>query len=141
MNDNLKSKIVRRLDDLPDDMGRQVLDYLDFLVSKYNLSRRAPSTVQRLAENIEDRIGIGSVSEMATKGAAQVAEAASKMMDGLASAGRVVADELTAKPSKDGEEGAGGAPTDEQEEQGVQEEQDVKEEQDVNDEKEEAGGA
>jgi len=140
MNDNLKSKIVRRLDDLPDDMGRQVLDYLDFLVSKYNLSRRAPSTVQRLAENIEDRIGIGSVSEMATKGAAQVAEAASKMMDGLASAGRVVADELTAKPSKDGEEGAG-APTDEQEEQGVQEEQDVKEENDENDEKEEAGGA
>ncbi len=132
MNDNLKSKIVRRLDDLPDDMGRQVLDYLDFLESKYNLSRRAPSTVQRLAENIEDRIGIGSVTEMATKGAAQVAEAASKMMEGLAAAGRVVADELTATPSKDGEEAeeqAGAAPTDE------------KDEKEGNDEKEEAGDA
>ena len=128
MNDNLKSKIVRRLDDLPDEMGRQVLDYLDFLESKYNLSRRAPSTVQRLAENIEDRIGIGSVTDMATKGAAQVAEAASKMMEGLASAGRVVADELTATPSKEGEEGeeeAGAAPTEEQDEE---EKKDEKEE-------------
>ena len=128
MNDNLKSKIVRRLDDLPDDMGRQVLDYLDFLESKYNLSRRAPSTVQRLAENIEDRIGIGSVTDMATKGAAQVAEAASKMMEGLAAAGRVVADELTATPSKEGEEGeeeAGAAPTEEQDEE---EKKDEKEE-------------
>ena len=117
MNDNLKSKLVRRLDDLPDELGRQVLDYLDFLESKYNLSRRAPSTVQRLAENIEDRIGIGSVTDMATKGAAQVAEAASKMMEGLAAAGRVVADELTATPSEaKGEEEAGDAPTDEKEE-------------------------
>ncbi len=132
MNDNLKSKIVRRLDDLPDELGRQVLDYLDFLESKYNLSRRAPSTVQRLAENIEDRIGIGSVSDMATKGAAQVAEAASKIMEGLASAGRVVADELTAAPSKDGEEAgeeAGDAPTEEQDEE------------EKKDEKEEAGDA
>ncbi len=128
MNDNLKSKIVRRLDDLPDEMGRQVLDYLDFLESKYNLSRRAPSTVQRLAENIEDRIGIGSVTDMATKGAAQVAEAASKMMEGLASAGRGVADELTPTPSKEGEEGeeqAGAAPTEEQDEE---EKKDEKEE-------------
>ena len=129
MNDNLKSKLVRRLDDLPDELGRQVLDYLDFLESKYNLSRRAPSTVQRLAENIEDRIGIGSVTDMATKGAAQVAEAASKMMEGLAAAGRVVADELTATPSKDGEEEAGDAPTDE------------KDEKEGNDEKEESGDA
>lgn len=135
MNDNLKSKLVRRLDDLPDELGRQVLDYLDFLESKYNLSRRAPSTVQRLAENIEDRIGIGSVTDMATKGAAQVAEAASKMMEGLAAAGRVVADELTTTPSKDGEEAedgeeqAGAAPTDE------------KDEKDEKEKKEEAGDA
>jgi hypothetical protein len=122
MNDNLKSKIVRRLDDLPDDMGRQVLDYLEFLESKYNLSRRSPSTVQRLAENIEDRIGIGSVSDMATKGAAQVAEAASKMMEGLAAAGRVVADELTPAPSENGEEEAGDAPTDEKDEKAEKEE-------------------
>ncbi len=129
MNDNLKSKIVRRLDDLPDELGRQVLDYLDFLESKYNLSRRAPSTVQRLAENIEDRIGIGSVTDMATKGAAQVAEAASKMMEGLAAAGRVVADELTETPSTEGEEEAGDAPTD------------GKDENDGKAEKEEAGDA
>jgi hypothetical protein len=83
--------------------------------------------VQRLAENIEDRIGIGSVSDMATKGAAQVAEAASKIMEGLASAGRVVADELTATPSKEGEEGeeeAGDAPTEEQDEEEKKDEKD-----------------
>ena len=95
MNENLKNKITRRLDEMTDDMGRQVLDYLEFLESKYNMSRRAPSTVQRIAEGLEDRIGSVSVTDMATKGAAQVMDAASKIMEGLAAAGRVVAEELT----------------------------------------------
>jgi hypothetical protein len=89
MNENLRSKIERRLDELDDEVGRQLLDYLEFLDSKYNYSRRAPSTVQRLAESM---------------GAAQVMDAASRVMEGLAAAGRVVADELTPQASDEADE-------------------------------------
>ena len=110
MNENLKSKITRRLDDMTDEMGRQVLDYLEFLESKYNLSRRSPSTVQKIAEGLEDRIGSVSVTDMATKGAAQMMDAASKIMEGLAAAGRVVAEELTPESGgKEAEEAAAAA--------------------------------
>ena len=109
MNENLKTKITRRLDDLSDDIGRQVLDYLEFLESKYNMSRRAPSTMQRIAEGLEDRIGNVSVSDVATKGAAQVMDAASKMMEGLAAAGRVVAEELSPSAPAEVSESEAGA--------------------------------
>jgi hypothetical protein len=94
MNENLKAKIAGRLDALPDDVGRQVLDYVEFLESKYNRSRRAPSTVQRLTENLEDRLGTVRIADVAAKGGAQVLEAAGRLMEGLAAASRVVAEEL-----------------------------------------------
>lgn len=106
MNENLKAKIAGRLDALPDDVGRQVLDYVEFLESKYNRSRRAPSTVQRLTENLEDRLGTVRIADVAAKGGAQVLEAAGRLMEGLAAASRVVAEEL---------EPAGTSPTGEQE--------------------------
>jgi hypothetical protein len=112
MNENLKSKITRRLDDLPDEIGRQLLDYMEFLDSRYNLSRRSPSTVQRIAEGIEDKIGSVRLSEVAAKGTAQVVDAASSVIEGLAAAGRVVADELTPEAPKEPE---GDAASDEDE--------------------------
>lgn len=94
MNESLKSKLVAKLDGLPDEVGRQVLDYVEFLESKFNRSRRAPSTVQRLAENLEERIGSVRLADVAVKGGAQIMEAAGKLMEGLAAASRVVAEEL-----------------------------------------------
>ena len=105
MNENLKTKIMRRLDDLPDEKGRQILDYLEFLDSRYNLSRRTPSAVQRIAEGIEDKIGSVRLADVATKSTAQVVDAASSVIEGLAAAGRVVADELAA-PMPQGEKEA-----------------------------------
>jgi hypothetical protein len=94
MNESLKSKLAAKLDGLPDEVGRQVLDYVEFLESKFNRSRRVPSTVQRLAENLEDRIGSVKLADVAVKGGAQIMEAAGKLMEGLAAASRVVAEEL-----------------------------------------------
>lgn len=94
MNENLLAKIKGRLGGLSDDEGRQVLDYIEFLESKFNRSSRTPSTVQRLAENIEDRIGSVRLTDVAAKGTAQVVEAAGRLMEGLAAASRVVAEEL-----------------------------------------------
>jgi hypothetical protein len=96
MNENLTSRITGKLGGLSDEMGRQLLDYIEFLESKYNRSSRTPSTVQRLAENIEDRIGGG------------------KLMEGLAAASKVVAEELaTAPPTKGNGQQAEAPATDE----------------------------
>jgi hypothetical protein len=105
MNENLLAKIKGRLGNLADDEGRQVLDYIEFLESKFNRSTRTPSTVQRLAENIEDRIGGVRLSDVAAKGTAQVVEAAGKLMEGLAAASRVVAEELQVPPGQGNGEG------------------------------------
>ena len=103
MNDNLKARITGRLGVLSDDVGRQVLDYIEFLESKYNRSTRTPSTVQRITENLEDRIGGVRISDVAAKGTAQVMEAAGKLMEGLAAASRVIAEELEAPASREGD--------------------------------------
>lgn len=110
MNENLKAKITGKLEGMPDEMGRQLLDYLEFLESKYNRSRRAPTTVQRIAENIEDRLGTVRLADVAAKGGAQVMDAAGKLMEGLAAASRVVADELQPRPTPSA--GDGRAPDD-----------------------------
>jgi hypothetical protein len=104
MNENLKSKISGKLDRLDDEAGRQLLDYMEFLESKYHRSVRSPSTVQKIAENLEDRLGTVSVTDVATKGGAQVLEAAGKLMDGLAAASRVVAEELQPPPQSSSDE-------------------------------------
>ena len=120
MNENLKAKIAGKLEGLDDEMGRQLLDYLEFLESKYNRSRRAPTTVQRITENIEDRLGTVRLTDVAAKGGAQVMDAAGKLMEGLAVASRVVAEELQppmAEPSGDGQspdEGGTGEASDDQ---------------------------
>jgi hypothetical protein len=108
MNDNLKAKIAGKLDNMTDEMGRQLLDYVEFLESKYNRSRRAPSTVQRITENIEDRLGSVRLADVAAKGGAQVMDAAGKLMEGLAAASRVVAEEL--EPQEPAASGDGGEP-------------------------------
>ena len=98
MNENLRSKIATKLDGRTDEAGRQLLDYVECLESKYHRSVRSPSTVQKIAENIEDKLGTVSLADIATKGGAQVMEAAGKLMDGLAAASRVVAEELQPPP-------------------------------------------
>jgi hypothetical protein len=104
MNENLKARITGKLGTMTDEAGRQLLDYIEFLESRHNRSVRSPSTVQKIAENIEDRIGSVSLADVATKGGAQVMEAAGKLMDGLAAASRVVAEELQPPPrSEDGQ--------------------------------------
>ena len=100
MNENLLAKIKSRLGGLSDDEGRQVLDYIEFLESKFNRSSRTPSTVQRLAENLEDRLGSVRLGDVAAKGTAQVVEAAGRLMEGLAAASKVVAEELQVPPEK-----------------------------------------
>ncbi len=94
MNESLKVKIVRKLDELEDEAGRQLLDYLEFLESRYNRSRRGASALERIAEGIGDSLSAGKITDAAAKGTAQVVDAAGRVMAGLAAASKVVAEEL-----------------------------------------------
>src|SRR5215831_5131297 len=67
MNEQLKQRILRRLETLADERGYQILDYVEFLESKY-AERAAPTNLfAKISEGIEDtmraaRIPIKAVS-------------------------------------------------------------------------------
>ncbi len=96
MNEFLKKRIERKLDALPDERVYQVLDYIEFLESKYAARTPAgPSPLQRLAETVEDTLRAGRVSATAIKGTMDAMGAAGRVMSGLAAAGKAVVDEVT----------------------------------------------
>src|SRR5882724_6417609 len=63
MNDALRDRILRKLETLSDERGYQVLDYAEFLESKY-AERQAPTanTFTRFTEAIEDKLRAGKIS-------------------------------------------------------------------------------
>jgi hypothetical protein len=104
MNEFLKQRIERKLESLGDDRVYQVLDYIEFLESKYAAHpAEPPSTFQKLAETVEDTLRAGRVSANAIKGTMDAMSAAGRMMSGLAAAGKAVVDEVrgTEPPPKD----------------------------------------
>ncbi len=99
MNEFLKKRIDRKLETLSDERIYQVLDYIEFLESKYaEHVPESPSTFQKLAETVEDTLRAGRVSASAIKGTMDAMSAAGRMMSGLAAAGKAVVDEVTGAP-------------------------------------------
>ena len=78
MNDLLKQRIMRALDTLPDDRAYQVLDFVEFLESRYAERQRPTGFPARI------------VSSTVTMG---LMDSATKVMKGLAAAGQAVVDE------------------------------------------------
>ncbi len=102
MNDLLAKRIMRKLETLPDERVYQVLDYIEFLESKF-AERSAPGSTpfQRLAETVEDTLRAGKVSVNVVRGTMDAMSAAGRVMTGLAAAGKSVVDQVagqTAQP-------------------------------------------
>lgn len=95
MNEFLRKRIERKLETLPDERVYQVLDYIEFLDSKYSARLAAePSPFQKLAETVEDTLRAGKVSASAIRGTMDVMSAAGRVMSGLAAAGKSVVDQV-----------------------------------------------
>ena len=95
MNEFLKKRIDRKLETLSDERVYQVLDYIEFLDSKYaERTPVQPSAFQRLAETVEDTLRAGRVSASAIQGTMDTMAAAGRVMSGLAAAGKAVVDEV-----------------------------------------------
>ena len=108
MNDLLKDRILRRLEVLPEDRQYQVLDYIEFLESKYaDRTAPGPNVFQRFAEGVEDTMRAGNLSATTVAEAMGFLGKAMGVLSNVAAAGKSVASELTgaAKP-KDSPPGA-----------------------------------
>lgn len=93
MNDMLKQRILRKLEQLSDERGYQVLDYVEFLESKF-AERATPSGIfAKLTETVEDTMRAGKLPIQAISGTMGVMDSATKLMKGLAAAGQAVVDE------------------------------------------------
>jgi hypothetical protein len=102
MNEQLKQRILRRLETLGDDRGYQILDYVEFLESKY-AQRAAPTNLfAKISEGIEDTMRAARIPIKAISGTAGLVDSAGKVMKGVAAAAQSVVDEAlqAAAPTK-----------------------------------------
>ena len=110
MNDSLKDRITRRLEGLPDDRGYQILDYIEFLESKYG-TRAGSGFFTRLTETAEDTMRAVGLPIRAVSGTMGIMESAGKVMKGVAAAAKAVVDEAVDAANPKGSEpppGGGG---------------------------------
>ena len=93
MNEQLMQRIRRRLETLTDERGYQILDYVEFLESKY-ASRAAPTNLfAKISEGIEDTMRAARLPIKAIKGTTGLMDSAGKVMKGVAAAAQSVVDE------------------------------------------------
>jgi hypothetical protein len=93
MNDLLKQRIARLLDSLSDERGYQILDYIEFLDSKYAERSRPGGIFSRLTDTVEDTMRAGKLPIQAISGTMGLMDSAAKVMKGLAAAGQAVVEE------------------------------------------------
>ena len=105
MNEHLRDRILRKLETISDERGYQVLDYVEFLESRY-AERQAPSanTFTRLTEAIEDKLRAGKVSASAIAETVSFMNRAASVLNNAVETGKTMANELvnTARTSPPG---------------------------------------
>jgi hypothetical protein len=95
MNEHLRDRILRKLETLPDERGYQVLDFVEFLESKY-AERASPtaSTFTRFTEAIEDQLRAGRVSASAIAETVGFMNRAANVLNSALETGKSMASEL-----------------------------------------------
>ena len=98
MNEHLRDRILRKLETLSDERGYQVLDYVEFLESRY-AERTSPSanTFTKFTEAIEDRLRAGKVSASAIAETVGFMNRAASVLNNAIETGKTVANDLVDK--------------------------------------------
>lgn len=113
MHDALRQRLMRKIESLPDQQIYQILDYIEFLDSKYAPEATVEASgLQKFAEGLEDKMRRRAVSPSTIREAFQLISAADRVLSGVSSAGRQILNDLA--EVIDVEEGAAvpGAPED-----------------------------
>ena len=93
MNEQLKQRILRRIEALSDHRGYQILDYVEFLESKY-AERVAPTNIlAKITEGIEDTMRAAKIPIKGISTTMDLMGSAGKVMKGVAAAAQSVVDE------------------------------------------------
>lgn len=116
MNEHLRERIIRKLDALPDERGYQVLDYVEFLESRYAERQTTNNAFTRFTEAVEDRMRAGKVSASAIAETMGLLNRAANVLSGAVAAGKSVASDIvtvaqnvgTPRPAAPGTNTAGG---------------------------------
>jgi hypothetical protein len=98
VNEVLAERIRRKLDAMQDEQAYQILDYIEFLESKYSQRAAGAPAFQKVAETLEDTMRAGRVPVTIIKGTMDAVGKAGRFLGGLAAAGKAVVDEATKKP-------------------------------------------
>src|SRR3954469_22171721 len=109
MNEHLRQRIMRRLEALPDDRGYQILDYVEFLETRY-AERAAPSAnaFTKFTDAVEDRLRAGKVSATAIAETVGLMNRAASVLNGAMQATRNMATELASVPEAVRQAASGG---------------------------------
>lgn len=105
MHDALRQRLIRKIESLPDEQIYQILDYIEFLESKYagQIDVEA-SGLQKFAEGLEDKLRRRAVSPSTIREAFQLISAADRVLSGVSSAGKQILNDLnTAIETEPGE--------------------------------------
>ena len=103
MSDHIRDRINRKLDTLSEERLYQILDYVEFLESKYATRQSAtPNAFQKFAEGIEDKMRAGRVSASTIAETMGLLNRAVGVLNGVAAAGKSVATDLAAAAQRVG---------------------------------------
>jgi hypothetical protein len=95
MNQMLRDRILRKLETLSDERLYQVLDFVEYLESKYAERQAPPSNVfTRFAEAVEDRMRAGRISTQTIAETMGLMNKAMGVLNGVAAAGKSVASDI-----------------------------------------------
>ena len=95
MHDVLRTRLLRKLESLPEDQVYQILDYIEFLESKYAPDLSSETTgLQSLAEKLEDQLRRRTVSPASLREAFQLISAADKVLSNVANMGKELLGDL-----------------------------------------------
>ncbi len=104
MNDILRERLLRKLETLSEERAYQVLDYIEFLESKYAERPAGAPAFQKVAETLEDTLRAGRVPVNIIRGTMDAVGKAGKMLEKFAAAGKAAVEQAAKKPPEKVEE-------------------------------------
>src|SRR5437879_13046487 len=98
MNDILRERLLRKLEALSEEKVYQVLDFVEFLESKYAERPAGAPAFQKVAETLEDTLRAGRVPVNIITGTMDAVGKAGKFLEGLAAAGKAAVEKTDKAP-------------------------------------------
>jgi hypothetical protein len=105
VNEYLRDRILRKLETLSDERMYQVLDYVEFMESKYAERQQSSASIfTRFTDTVEDGLRAGRVPAAAIADAMGLMSKAMGVLGGVAAAGKSVANDIvgSARPAGPG---------------------------------------